>query len=147
MKYVNAKDYPDQTLSLRYEMLRSLSDAAETIIDEEFIDRTCRLFAEGNQTTLLVIDKNEAVACATICYAAYLPTLCHPAGNRAHIMNVYTRETYRRKGIAKRMVEMLIEEAKEKGFTHISLDATEMGKPLYASLGFQASDEYMELNF
>ena len=32
---------------------------------------------------------------------------------------------------------MLIEEAKEKGVTEISLDATEMGRQLYVALGFK----------
>jgi GNAT superfamily N-acetyltransferase len=145
MNYVNAKEYPDEMLMLRNEMLRSLSVAAETIIDEAFIDRTCRFFAEGKQTTLLAMDQDKAVACATICYADYLPTICHPSGNRAHIMNVYTKEAYRRKGIAKRLVEMLMDEARGMGVTHLSLDATDMGRPLYESLGFQASGEYMEL--
>ena len=50
-----------------------------------------------------------------------------------------TKSDYRRKGISRRMVEMLIEEAKEKGVTEISLDATEMGRPLYEAIGFEKS--------
>jgi GNAT superfamily N-acetyltransferase len=63
-------------------------------------------------------------------------------------MNVYTRADHRRSGISKKMVEILIEEAKENGVTEISLDATEIGRPLYEVLGFQASDScmVMELN-
>lgn len=44
------------------------------------------------------------------------------------------------------MVSMLINEAKEKGVTEISLDATELGKPLYRKCGFVESDECMVLN-
>lgn len=35
------------------------------------------------------------------------------------------------------MVELLIAEAKEKGVTEISLDATEMGRTLYEAIGFE----------
>ena len=61
-------------------------------------------------------------------------------------MNVYTKEEYRRQGIARKMVEILIDNAKRKGVTEISLDATESGRPLYESLGFKASDECMVMN-
>ena len=58
-------------------------------------------------------------------------------------MNVYTRDEYRRQGVARKLVTMLINEAKERGVTEISLDATDMGKPLYITLGFNNSTEYM----
>ncbi len=45
------------------------------------------------------------------------------------------------------MMELLLEEAKSRGVTSITLDATESGKPLYKALGFGGSDEYMELNY
>ena len=44
------------------------------------------------------------------------------------------------------MVEILIDEAKENGVTEISLDATEMGRPLYHTLGFQVSDSCMVMD-
>lgn len=146
MNYVNAKEYMEQALNLRYEMLQNLTNSSELNLDQQFKEHTMRFFAEGNQTTLLAIDKHEAIACATICYVTFMPTLSHQTGKRAHIMNVYTRSAYRRKGIAKRLLELLLAEAKEKGVTNITLDSTDIGKPLYKSLGFQGSDEYMEIN-
>lgn len=146
MKYVNAKEYPEQTIRLRYEMVDSLSCMPGFEMDEQFKEITRRYFAEGDQTTFLAVDGDEAVACATVCYIACLPTRHHPAGKRAHIMNVYTKEAYRRQGIAKKLVEMLMSEAKEKGVTHISLEATDMGRPLYEGLGFHESGEYLERN-
>ena len=61
-------------------------------------------------------------------------------------MNVYTREAYRGQGVAARMVELLIREARGRGVTEISLDATEPGRPLYERLGFVASEECMVMN-
>ena len=43
------------------------------------------------------------------------------------------------------MLELLIEEAKSRKVTEISLDATDSGRPLYTSLGFSDSDECMTL--
>ena len=60
-------------------------------------------------------------------------------------MNVYTRSEYRRQGIARKMVNMLIDETWKRGATEISLDATTMGRPLYESLGFTNSTEGMVL--
>lgn len=60
-------------------------------------------------------------------------------------MNVYTMKEWQRRGIAKKMVLMLIEDAKRRGATEVSLDATEEGRPLYYNVGFKDSDECMVL--
>ena len=85
------------------------------------------------------------LGCASMCYVELMPTFSHPAGKRAHLMNVWTDPSRRREGIAARMVSMLIEEAWKRGVTEISLDATEAGKPLYRKLGFHGSEEHMVL--
>ena len=90
-------------------------------------------------------DNDMVVGCASMSFIRMMPTFSHPSGIRAHLMNVYTRKNYRRQGIARRMVELLIRETWKKGATEISLDATELGRPLYESLGFTDSDEYMVL--
>lgn len=59
---------------------------------------------------------------------------------------MYTNKDYRRQGIAAKMLEMLIQEAKEKGITEINLDTTKSGRPLYKSCGFMESEECMVLN-
>jgi ribosomal protein S18 acetylase RimI-like enzyme len=75
-----------------------------------------------------------------------MPTFSHPTGKRAHLMNVYTMEEWQRRGIARKMVTMLIEDAWSRGVTEITLDATEEGRPLYNKLGFTDSRECMVLN-
>lgn len=74
-----------------------------------------------------------------------MPTFEHPTGKRAHLMNVYVRAAARRRGIGTAMVARLIEEARSRGATEISLDATEDGRALYESLGFRESGEAMRL--
>ena len=125
-------------MDVRLKMLREVNDLSdEYVYDETFVAESRKYFENGNQTTILALDDEKVVGCASLSYIWIMPTFDHPTGIRAHLMNVYTESEYRRRGISRRMVEMLIEEAKEKGVTEISLDATEMGRPLYEALGFK----------
>lgn len=134
-------------MKLRLEMLREVNGlSGEYEYDENFIFESRRYFESGEQTTVIASDGETLVGCASLSYTWIMPTFSHPTGNRAHLMNVYTRADYRRRGISKKMVEILIDEAKENGVTEISLDATEMGRPLYESLGFKASDLCMVMD-
>ena len=134
-------------MKLRLEMLIEVNDlSSEYEYDENFISESRRYFESGEQTTVIAFDGETPVGCASLSYIWIMPTYSHPTGNRAHLMNVYTRADYRRRGISKKMVEILIGEAKGNGVTEISLDATEMGIPLYESLGFKASDSCMVMD-
>lgn len=134
-------------MKLRLEMLREVNGlSGEYEYDENFISESRRYFESGEQTTVIASDGEILVGCASLSYTWIMPTFSHPTGNRAHLMNVYTRADYRRRGISKKMVEILIDEAKENGVTEISLDATEIGRPLYESLGFKASDSCMVMD-
>lgn len=139
--------YYSQVIALRYEMLKDVNNLLTDNFSDDFRTATEAFFTEGNQTTLLAMDDNAAIGCATICYIMLMPTYSHPTGKRAHIMNVYTRKKYRRQGVAKRLMEALLKEAKESGITHISLDATKEGRLLYDKLGFKTADGGMEIIF
>jgi len=62
-------------------------------------------------------------------------------GKTGTLMNVFTYPEYRRKGLAKRLVNEIIKEAKEKGVGFIHLMATEAGYNLYKHLGFNDSKD------
>ena len=148
MRIVNAKEVLALALAIRLEMLREVGGLPEEHdVPDSFIARTVDYLAHGNQTTLLAIDGGQVAGCATICYMKWMPTLDHPTGCRAHLMNVYTAPAFRRQGLARQLVTALMDEAKERGVTEISLDATEAGKPLYEALGFRANDEGMTIVF
>lgn len=133
-------------MSSRLEMLRTVNDLPDDYeYSEEIVSASRDYFLNGDQTTILAMDGDKVIGCASISYIRIMPTFSHPTGKRARLMNVYTRNEYRRHGIARQMVEMLIRDARERGATEISLDATTMGRPLYESLGFVDSKECMVL--
>lgn len=60
-------------------------------------------------------------------------------------LDILTKPEYRRNGIAFKTLDLLVGEAKQKGITAISLEATDMGRPLYEKYGFVKMNDEMEL--
>jgi GNAT superfamily N-acetyltransferase len=60
---------------------------------------------------------------------------------RAWILNMYTEPGARRCGVAKRLVEAMIEWCRTSGFGIVSLHASPAGRPLYEAIGFQPTNE------
>ena len=138
----------DMNLMIRSRMdtLRDVNGLeADYQFSEEVLEASREYFREGDQSTVLAIDNDRAVGCATMCSIDLMPTFDHPSGRRAHLMNVWTNRDYRRQGIAEKLVTMLIEEARARGVSEISLDATEAGRPLYRKMGFKESGECMTM--
>ena len=140
------KDDIEEMMNSRLEMLKVVNNLSEDYeYSDEIINESREYFLNGDHITVLAFDGDEVVGCASMSFMRIMPTFSHPTGRRAHLMNVYTRNEFRRQGIARKMVELLIEETWKKGVTEISLDATESGRPLYVSMGFTDSTECMVL--
>jgi GNAT superfamily N-acetyltransferase len=75
--------------------------------------------------------------------------MAHPLNadpRRAYIANVYTSPDYRRNGIARRIMQAILDWCRAEGFKGVSLHASPFGRPLYESLGFEPTNE-MRLSF
>lgn len=143
---IATKEDIELMMASRLEMLRVVNDLPEDhVFPDDLVRASREYFLSGDQTTVLALDSGKVIGCASMSYIWIMPTFSHPTGKRAHLMNVYTASSSRRQGIARRMCGMLIQDAKDKGATEISLDATESGRPLYSSLGFTDSGECMVL--
>lgn len=59
------------------------------------------------------------------------------SGKTGTVMNVYTLPEFRRKGIAGRLMQLLLSESAKMGLDFVELKATDAGCSLYRSLGFE----------
>ena len=59
----------------------------------------------------------------------------------AYLLNVYTELDYRRQGLARRLVEHILEDGQTQGITRFKLHASPAGEALYQSLGFARTNE------
>jgi GNAT superfamily N-acetyltransferase len=60
---------------------------------------------------------------------------------RATILNVYTYPEFRRRGVARRLMQTMIDWCANEGFARVALHASDDGRRLYESLGFEPSNE------
>ena len=60
---------------------------------------------------------------------------------RGIVINVYTEPAHRRRGIARRLMNTLIEWCRAEGFGSVALHASQDGRPLYELLGFRPTNE------
>jgi GNAT superfamily N-acetyltransferase len=60
---------------------------------------------------------------------------------RATILNVYVYPGFRRKGIARRLMQTMIDWCRKESFAVVYLHASKDGKPLYEELGFEPTTE------
>ena len=69
------------------------------------------------------------------------PRPTNPLMIAPYLMSMYTAPEFRRKGVARLIVQSALKWCKERGYERLSLHASEVGKPLYASLGFLPTTE------
>jgi GNAT superfamily N-acetyltransferase len=63
--------------------------------------------------------------------------------HEALVVNVYVEPGYRRQGLARRLMADILAWGREQGIERVSLHASSMGRPLYESLGFAPSNEFV----
>ena len=82
-------------------------------------------------------DEMDIVSCAFLLIVEKPMSPSFITGKTGTVLNVYTKPEYRKKGYAKELVTMMLEEAKAEGVSIIELKATEDGYSLYKSVGFE----------
>ncbi|GGH73173.1 ribosomal protein S18 acetylase RimI-like enzyme [Pullulanibacillus pueri] len=92
----------------------------------------------------VVEDNEEMIACGAVMFYEFPPSYTNQSGKKAYITNMYTKEAYRGRGIATRVLTKLVEEAKALGVMKIWLGASKLGRPVYEKFGFKAADEWLE---
>jgi len=60
---------------------------------------------------------------------------------QAFILNVYVYPEFRRRGVARSLMQTMVDWCRKEGFSYVSLHASPDGRPLYESMGFEPTSE------
>ena len=84
---------------------------------------------------------HEIVAGGGIIIIDYHSSPADPLPKRPVIVNMYTEPPYRRKGIARTLMQTMIDWCRKEGFGSVLLHASNDGRSLYEELGFKQTNE------
>ncbi len=139
----------DELVRTRIIVLRAankLSDDEDmSVVEEESYAYYRRALETGEHIAYLVYDNGKFIGAGGVSFYQIMPTYHNPTGKKAYIMNMYTASEYRRQGIAFHTLDLLVKNARKQGISQITLEATEMGRPLYEKYGFVKMENEMEL--
>lgn len=139
----------DILVKIRIEVLRAankLDDKEDmSIVYKESYMYYKESLMDNSHIAILVYDGDKLVGTGGVSFYKVMPTYNNPKGKKAYIMNMYTKPDYRRKKIAYHTLEILVRRIKNLGIKHITLEATDMGRPLYEKFGFVNMNDEMQL--
>ena len=130
----------DLLIELRMAYLEAENENISNADKDKIRPQIIKYFTEhidNDFIAMIAYDNDRAVSTVFMVMSNKPANLSFINGITANILNVYTHPDYRRRGIATKVMNKLIDEAKKYEVSCIDLYATEQGKPLYEKLGFK----------
>ncbi|MBR1496500.1 MAG: GNAT family N-acetyltransferase [Oscillospiraceae bacterium] len=117
--------------------------------EKTFRERLAAYFPAHVDRDLLVFaargEDGEILSCCFLQVTEKPPGLAFPTGRVGTVLNVYTRPGFRHRGLARRLMALLLDQARALKLDLVELKATEDGYPLYCALGFRECGEHYRL--
>ncbi len=96
---------------------------------------------DGTLRAWVVEAEGQIIASGAVSFLTWPPRPNDLTERLALLHSVYTTPAYRRRGLARRIVQAAIEASRAEGLRRLTLHASVAGRPLYESLGFTPTNE------
>ncbi|MDV7187488.1 GNAT family N-acetyltransferase [Lutibacter sp. TH_r2] len=128
--------------------LGKLREDYQEPLPEKYYEAFKIIDADTSNELIVVEDKNTSAIIGTL-QLTFIQYLAYQGGLRVQIENVFINESFRGKGIGKKLFEWAIARAKEKN-AHIVQLTSDKKRPkaikFYTNLGFKATHEGFKLH-
>ena len=152
MNYLEASiDDLDQIIKMRLEFITHNQGTIKTKDIKAMKKQLPGYFTEniGKSIFIFVAKDNEKIVSIAMLNIITKPSNPHFInGKVGEALNVYTKEKYRRQGIASKLITMLLEFSKTKNLDYVELESTNNGCGLYKKMGFKDSkSDYTHMKY
>lgn len=105
-----------------------------------------RHMADGTFVSWIAMDGDQIVGTSGMSFVEKPPYFGCPNGKIGLLSSMFTAKEYRRQGIAKELLERVVQEAKNYGCGVVQITASDMGVLLYTDFGFKKNGNFMQYN-
>ncbi|WP_455248940.1 N-acetyltransferase family protein [Ruminococcus sp.] len=100
--------------------------------------------ADGTFVSWLAVDGEKIVGTSGMSFAEKPPYYSNPTGRIGLLSSMYTNPAYRRQGIARKLLDCVVQEARDYGCGAVWITASEMGVLLYTAYGFEKNGRFLQ---
>lgn len=130
-------------------MLQLQEEGAEATFDLKpyLQDYYIRHINDNTFVSWLAIDEGKIIGTSGMSFVEKPPYYSCPSGKIGLLSSMYVIKEYRRRGIARLLLDKVVNEAKNYGCATVQITASDMGVPLYTSYGFKKNNNFMYYTF
>lgn len=100
--------------------------------------------ADGTFVSWLAVDGGKIVGTSGMSFVEKPPYFGCPSGKMGLLSSMFTDPQYRRRGIARKLLSLVVEEARNYGCGTVQITASDMGVLLYTDFGFVKNGNFMQ---
>lgn len=134
----------DEFIRLRINQLREEGATEDFDLKPALVDYYDRHMADGTFVSYVAVDGDKIVGTSGMSFVEKPPYFGCPSGKLGLLSSMYTDNNYRRQGIAKKLLSMVVEEARAYGCGAVQITASDMGVLLYQDFGFVRNGNFMQ---
>lgn len=137
----------DVFIDMRINQLREEGADEDIDLKPALKDYYERHMADGTFVSWIALDGDRIIGTSGMSFVEKPPYFGCPNGKIGLLSSMFTANSYRRRGIAKTLLEKVINEAKEYGCGTVQITASDMGVLLYTDFGFRKNGNFMQYVF
>lgn len=138
------KEDLDIFIEMRINQLREEGAAEDIDLKPALYDYYTRHLSDGTFVSWLATEDNKIIGTSGMSFVEKPPYFGCPSGKIGLLSSMFTDKTYRRQGIAKHLLSLVIEEARKYGCGTVQITASDMGVLLYTDFGFVKNGNFMQ---
>lgn len=134
----------DEFIRIRIGQLREEGATEDIDLKPALLDYYNRHMADGTFVSYIAVDCDKIVGTSGMSFVEKPPYFGCPSGKLGLLSSMYTDNNYRRQGIAKKLLSMVVDEARAYGCGVVQITASDMGVLLYSDFGFVKNGNFMQ---
>lgn len=138
------KDDLPSFITMRINQLREEGATEDIDLRPALLDYYTRHMADGTFVSWLAVDGERIVGTSGMSFVEKPPYFGCPSGKMGLLSSMFTAPEYRRQGIARKLLSLVVEEARNYGCGTVQITASNMGVLLYTDFGFQKNGNFMQ---